>query len=73
MFRKLRERLFFWRKLGNPSERLSIEELRSIKREADYLTIAVNSAPGQPKAEDMERLKALTRTLEDATRRLGSG
>lgn len=59
------KRLFFWK-----PKRLSKEELQNIKQEADHLTAAVDSTQGQLKPEDIERLKALTRTLQDATERL---
>lgn len=65
MFDSFWKRLFFWK-----NKRLSKGELRSIKQEADHLTAAVDSTQGQLKPEDLERLKALTRTLRDATERL---
>jgi hypothetical protein len=60
-------RLFFWK-----NQETLKRGLRSIKQEADHLTAAVASTQGQLQLEDLERLKALTRTLQDATERLKS-
>ena len=66
MFDTFKKRLFFWKKTSGVSK----EELRNIKQEGNYLTAAIDSTKGQLKPEDLERLKALTRTLQDATQRL---
>ena len=50
-------------------EHCSVEKLRSIKQEADHLTAAVNSTESLLAQEDMERLRRLTRTLEDINKR----
>lgn len=73
--------LFWFRSGGNtdkpnadgPLKALPPDELRHIKEEADYLSAAIASTQGMLQEEDLERLKALNRTLEDATKRTKSG
>ncbi len=43
----------------------SVEELRQIRSEADYLAAAVDSKKGELPPDDMERLKRLKETLEN--------
>ena len=47
------------------AENLPAEQLRHIIAESDHISAAVDSTKGLLKPEDMERLKALTRTLEE--------
>ena len=64
MFAELTKRLYFWKK-GSRLENLPKEQLRHIIVEADHISAAVESTEGLLKPEDMERLKALTRTLDE--------
>ena len=50
-------------------ENLPAEQLRHIIAESDHISAAVDSTQGLLKPEDMERLKALTRTLEEINKR----
>lgn len=50
----------------------SAEELRHIKDESEYISGVVDSTEGLLKPEDMERVKALTRKLQDITNRAKS-
>ncbi len=68
VFQRLKKRLFFWKRTGDRLQDLSAERLRRIKQEADYLSAAVESTNGLLRPEDMERLKALTRTLGDVNK-----
>jgi len=64
---RLLKRLFGRKKRG--VENCSAEELRHIKQEADHLTSAINSTGGQLTPEELERLRRLTRTLNEAAKR----
>ena len=74
MFTGLMKRLLFWRKESeNRLERLPAEQLRHIIAESDHISAVVDSTEGLLKLEDMERLKALTRTLEEINKQTKSG
>jgi hypothetical protein len=62
---ELKKRLFFWKRTKSPLENLPAEQLRHIIVESDHISAAVDSTQGLLKPEDMERLKLLTRTLEE--------
>ena len=64
MLAELKNRLFFWKRNKSRLENLPAEQLRHIIAESDHISAAVDSTQGVLKPEDMERLKALTRTLE---------
>jgi hypothetical protein len=57
---------------GNGCSSGRTRDSQKLKLEADHLTAAVDSTQGQLTPEDLERLKELTRTLQDATERLKS-
>jgi hypothetical protein len=50
-------------------KRSPVDELQYIKNEADYISAAVDSTKGLLKPEDLERVIALTRVLEQINRR----
>jgi hypothetical protein len=66
---ELKKRLFFWKRNKSRLENLPAEQLRHIIAESDHISAAVDSTQGLLKPEDMERLKALTRTLEEINKR----
>jgi hypothetical protein len=66
---ELKKRLFFWKRNKSRFETLSAGELRHIIAESDHISAAVDSTEGLLKPEDMARLKALTRTLEEINKR----
>jgi hypothetical protein len=65
---ELKKRLFFWKRKSR-LENLPAEQLRHIIAESDHISAAVDSTEGLLKPEDMERLTALTRTLEEINKR----
>ena len=69
MLAELKKRLFFWKRNKSRLENLPAEQLRHIIAESDHISAAVDSTQGLLKPEDMERLKALTRTLEEINKR----
>jgi hypothetical protein len=69
----LKNRLLFWKKADNLLENLPAEQLRHIMTESDHISAVVDSTHGLLKPEDMERLKALTRTLEEINKQTKSG
>jgi len=73
VFTGLKNRLFFWKKGKNRLEKLPVEQLRHIITESDYLSAVVDSTQGLLKPEDMERLKAFTRTLEEINKQTKPG
>ena len=68
MLAELKKRLFFWKRKSR-LKNLPADQLRHIIAESDYISAAVESAQGPLKHEDMERLKALTRTREEINKR----
>jgi hypothetical protein len=66
---EVKKRFFFWKKNKSRLEILPTEQLRHIIAESDHISTAVDSTQGLLKPEDMERLKALTRTLEEINER----
>lgn len=50
-------------------EQLPVDDLQYIKSESDYIRAAVDSTEGLLKPEDVERVIALTRVLEQLNRR----
>jgi hypothetical protein len=73
VFTALNNRLFFWKEEGTRRENLPADQLRHIIPGSDHISAVVDSTQGLLKPEDMERLKALTRTLEEINRRVKSG
>ena len=69
MLRELKKRLLFWKRNKSRLESLSAEQLRHIVVESDHISAAVDSTQGLLKPEDMARLTALTRMLEDINKR----
>jgi hypothetical protein len=65
---ELKKRLFFWKRKSR-LENLPAEQLHHIIAESDHISGVVESTQGLVKPEDMERLKALTRTLEEINKR----
>jgi len=61
--KNLLQRLF-GSKAKAPIEQCSVEELRSIKEEADYLAFAVDATNGELNPVDMERLKRFNEKME---------
>jgi hypothetical protein len=61
--------LFFWKRNKSRLENLPAEQLRHIIAESDHISAAVDSTEGLLKPVDMERLTALTRTLEEINKR----
>jgi len=66
---ELKKHLFFWKRKRSRLENLPAGQLRYIIAESDHISAAVDSTQGLLKPEDMERLKALTRTLEEINKR----
>lgn len=68
MLAELKKRLFFWKRKSR-LENLPAEQLRHVIAESDHILAAVDATQGLLKPEDLERLKALTRTLEEINKR----
>ena len=69
MLARLKKRLFFWKRNESRLDNLPAEQLRHVAAESDHISAALDSTQGLPKPEDMKRLKALTRTLEEISKR----
>ena len=67
MLVQLKKRLFFWKRNRSRLENLPAKQLRHIIAESDHISAVVESTDGLLQPEDMERLKALTKTLEEIT------
>jgi hypothetical protein len=65
----LKKRLFFGKRTKPRLENLPAKQLQHIIAESDHISAAVDSTQGLLKPDDMERLKALTRTLEEINKR----
>jgi fructose/tagatose bisphosphate aldolase len=62
-------RWLFHRRAKAPIERCSVEELKQVKQESDYLAAAIDSTHGLLKPEDMERLKRFTENVDKINQR----